>query len=82
VRGDVAAANGGPVRAYTANAGLFQPVELGFDSDGVQTSQLNSVDSTGVAAGTLTDHTDTYGVVALPGTAFGLPYQRAIIAAP
>jgi hypothetical protein len=62
--------------AYVANAGLFELVSVELDFDGAQSSQL------GVAVGTLMDRTGTYGVLLLPGSAFGLPYQRITIAAP
>jgi hypothetical protein len=77
------AENGFPASAYVANAGLFEPPGLGYGFDGVQSSQLNSVNDSGVVAGTFTDRTGTYGILLLPGTAaFGLPYQRITIAAP
>ena len=71
-----------PVSAYVANAGLFQPLLLGADFDGVQSSQLTGVNDSGVLVGTITLPTVTYGVLRPPGTAYGLPYQHIMIAAP
>jgi hypothetical protein len=62
---------------------LFEPLTLGPGPfDGAQSSQLGGVNDSGVAVGTLTDHAGTYGVLLVPGNAFGLPYQRIMIAAP
>jgi hypothetical protein len=62
---------------------VFQPLTLGPGPfDGAQSSPLAAVNDSGVAVGTLTDHTGTYGILLVPGTALGLPYQRIIIASP
>jgi hypothetical protein len=77
------ASNGLPVAAYVANAGLFEPVAPGTEFfDGAQTSQVTGVNDAGVVSGSFTDRTGTYGVLLVPGTAFGFPYQRIMIAAP
>jgi hypothetical protein len=79
--GDVAS-NGLPVAAYVASAGLFERPLLGVGFDGAQSSQLYGINDSGAAAGTLTLGTGTYGLLLVPGTALGLPFQRTMIAPP
>jgi hypothetical protein len=71
--------NSSPLLAFAATEGLFQPVA---DFDGVQTAQGSAVNNSGVVVGSFTDHNGTFGFLALPGTNFGLPFQRITIAAP
>jgi hypothetical protein len=68
--------------AYAATDGLFQPVPLGTGFDGAQTSQVNAVNNSGAVVGSFTDYNGTFGFLLLPGTNFGLPFQRVMIAAP
>jgi hypothetical protein len=69
--------------AYVANAGLFELVAPGFAFDGVQSAQLNGVNDSGVIVGAFTDRTGTFGLLLLPGSAaFGLPFQRLMMAPP
>ena len=74
--------NGAPPVAFAATEGLFQPVSPAADFDGAQTSQDNSVNNSGAVVGSFTDHNGTFGFLLLPGTNFGLPFQRVMIAAP
>ena len=74
--------NGAPPVAFAATEGLFQPVSPAIDFDGAQTSQANSVNNSGAVVGSFTDHNGTFGFLLLPGTNFGLPFQRVMIAAP
>jgi hypothetical protein len=73
--------NGYPRVAYAATDGLFQPVVPTADFDGVQTSQVNAVNNSGAVVGSFTDYNGTFGFLLLPGTSFGLPFQRVMIAA-
>jgi hypothetical protein len=74
--------NGNPPRAYAATDGLFQPASPTADFDGVQSSQGNAVNISGAVVGSFTDYNGTFGFLLLPGTNFGLPFQRIMIAAP
>jgi hypothetical protein len=74
--------NGNPPRAYAATDGLFQSVSVAAGLDGVQTSQVNAVNNSGAVVGSFTDYNGTFGFLLLPGTNFGLPFQRIMIAAP
>ncbi len=74
--------NGNPSLAFAATDGLFQPVVPTNDFDGVQTSQVNAVNNSGAVVGSFTDYNGTFGFLLLPGTNFGLPFQRVMIAAP
>jgi hypothetical protein len=70
------------VSPYVATAGLFQAMSLGSDFDGAQSSPLGAINDSGVAVGSLTDHSGTFGILLVPGTAQGLPFQRMMIAPP
>jgi hypothetical protein len=61
---------------------LFQPASPTADFDGVQSSQGNAVNISGAVVGSFTDYNGTFGFLLLPGTNFGLPFQRIMIAAP
>jgi hypothetical protein len=74
--------NGNPPVAFAATEGLFQPVSPTGDFDGVQTSQVSAVNDSGAVVGSFTDYNGTFGFLLLPGTNFGLPFQRIMIAAP
>ena len=74
--------NGNPPVAYAATDGLFQPASPAPGFDGVQTSQVNAVNNSGAVVGSFTDYNGTFGFLLLPGTNFGLPFQRVMIAAP
>ena len=71
--------NGNPPAAFAATAGLFQPVS---PPDSALSSQVNAVNNSGAVVGSFTDPNGTFGLLALPGTSFGLPFQRMMIAGP
>ena len=68
--------------AWVAKAGLFELVAPGFTFDGVQSAQLNGINDAGVVAGAYTDRTGTFGILLVPGSAFGLPFARMTMAPP
>jgi hypothetical protein len=82
ITGAVASNNGLPAVPYVANAGLFERPLLGVGFDGAQSSQLYGINDSGVAAGTLTLGTGTYGLLLEPGSALGLPFQQPMMIAP
>jgi probable HAF family extracellular repeat protein len=45
-------------------------------------AQLTGVNDSGVVVGTSTFHNGTFGFLFWPGSAFGLPFQRIMVAAP
>jgi hypothetical protein len=75
--------NANPITAYVAKAGLFERVSPGTGSfDGAQSAQLTGVNDSGFAVGAITDYAGSFGIIQVPGSALGLPYQRVMIAAP
>jgi hypothetical protein len=70
--------NGNPPGGFAATAGLFQPVS----PSSALSSQVNAVNNSGAVVGSFADKNGTFGFLALPGTNFGLPFQRMMIAAP